>query len=281
MQISIVSGKGGTGKTTLATRLFLSKGGSTLLDCDVEEPNAGIFLQVSWSGVETCNSQFPVINEELCTHCGVCASFCSFNAILSSRQATIPLAERCHDCGGCALVCPQKAISYAERGIGKIGRGRSNGGDFAYGSLNVGELSGVGIIRKLRDSYRDGLVWIDGPPGTACSAVAAVYDADFAVLVGEPTPFGVSDMAMAVEMLRNLHVPFGVVVNKAGIGNSEIYEFCQKENIPILGEIPFDRSMAAEHAAGRVGFDSDERNELFAQLTGSILSAAGYAEVHV
>lgn len=281
MQISIVSGKGGAGKTTLATRLFLSRRGSTLLDCDVEEPNAGIFLDVSWNSVETCHSQYPEINEELCTHCGACASFCSFNAILSSSRATIPIAERCHDCGGCALVCPSHAISYAKRAIGKIGRGRANGGDFAYGSLNVGELSGVGIIRKLRESHRDGLVWVDGPPGTACSAVAAVYDADFAVLVGEPTPFGVSDIAMAVEMLRNLQVPFAVVVNKAGIGDGEIYEFCHNGNIPILGEIPFDRSMAVEYAAGRVGSDSDGRRDLFRQLTDSILSAAGYVGLTV
>lgn len=281
MQISIVSGKGGTGKTTLATRLFLSRRGSTLLDCDVEEPNAGIFLRISWNSVETCHSQFPVINDELCTRCGACASFCSFNAILSSSRAVLPIAERCHDCGGCALVCPQHAISYGERAIGKIGRGRANGGDFAYGSLNVGELSGVGIIRKLRDSSPDGLVWIDGPPGTACTAVAAVYDADFAVLVGEPTPFGLSDMVMAVKMLRNLKVPFAVVVNKAGIGDREIYRFCRNEDIPILGEIPFDRSMAVDYAAGRVGFDSDGRSDLFKQLTDSILSAAGYAEVKV
>lgn len=281
MQISIVSGKGGTGKTTLATGLFLSRRGSTLLDCDVEEPNAGIFLDISWNSVEACHSQYPIINEDLCTHCGACASFCSFNAILSSRRTTIPLAERCHDCGGCALICPQKAISYGERAIGKIGRGRANGGNFAYGSLNVGELSGVGIIRKLRDSSREGLVWIDGPPGTACSAVAAVYDTDFAVLVGEPTPFGVNDMAMAVEMLRNLYVPFGVVVNKAGIGDREIYDFCQKENIPILGEIPFDRSMAVEQATGRLDLETDGRMDLFTQLTDSILSAAGYSEVKV
>jgi MinD superfamily P-loop ATPase len=279
MQISIVSGKGGTGKTTLAARLFMSREGSTLLDCDVEEPNAGLFLNVSWDSVETVNSPYPIIDENLCTHCGSCASFCSFKAILSTGKVTIPLAERCHACGGCALVCPENAVTYGSRAVGKIGRGRANGGVFAYGCLSVGEYSGVGIIRRLRESAEGDLVLIDGPPGTACSAVAAVNGSDYAVLVGEPTPFGVSDMSMAVEMLRKLGVPFGVVVNKAGIGDREIYDFCGKENLQIVGEIPFDRSMAEDYAAGRKGFESDDRTNSFRQLGDAILRAAGYAGV--
>jgi MinD superfamily P-loop ATPase len=281
MQISIVSGKGGTGKTTLATRLFLSGEGSTLLDCDVEEPNAGIFLHVAWDGVEAFHSEYPEINEDKCTNCGACGSFCAFNAILSTTKATIPMAERCHGCGGCALVCPEDAITYRERPIGKIGRGSVGSRSFVYGSLNIGEYSGVGIIRKLREISSDSVVWIDGPPGTACSAVAAVDHADFAVLVGEPTPFGVSDMAMAVEMLRKLGVPFAVVINKAGIGNREIYDYCREESITILGEIPFDRSLAEDYAAGRIEGDRDSRTELFTSLAETILNAAGYLGVTV
>jgi len=281
MQISIVSGKGGTGKTTLATRFFLSGEGSTLLDCDVEEPNAGIFLHVVWDGVETYHSQYPEIDEAKCTHCAACGTFCTFNAILTTTKATVPLADRCHGCGGCALVCPEHAISYGKRPVGKIVRGSVGSRSFACGSLNVGEYSGVGIIRKLREVSSDSLVWIDGPPGTACSAVAAVDHADFAVLVGEPTPFGVSDMAMAVEMLRKLGVPFAVIINKAGIGNREIYDYCLEEAITILGEIPFDRSLAEDYAAGRIGWDSDDRTALFASLTEKILNAAGFPRVIV
>lgn len=281
MQISIVSGKGGTGKTTLATRFFLSGEGSTLLDCDVEEPNAGIFLHVAWDGVDTFHAQFPEIDEDKCTHCGACGSFCSFNAILSTAMATIPLSERCHGCGGCELVCPEHAISYGKRPIGKIARGSIGSRLFICGCLNVGEYSGVGIIRKLRDVSGDSLVWIDGPPGTGCSAVAAVDHADFAVLVGEPTPFGVSDMTIAVEMLRRLRVPFGVVVNKAGIGNREIYDYCLEESITILGEIPFDRSLAEDYAAGRIGWDSDDRTAFFSSLTNTILKAADFPGVTV
>ena len=276
MQIAIVSGKGGTGKTTLATRLFAVTEESTLLDCDTEEPNSGIFLDVAWNEIETVKTSYPEIDEDLCTHCGACAKFCAFGAILSAPTATIPMAERCHDCRGCAMVCPHDAITYQMRPMGKIGRGETKNGRFAFGELNIGEYSGVRIISLLRKNAADeDLVWIDGPPGTACSAVAAVQDADFAVLVGEPTPFGVSDMSMAVEMLRDLKVPFGIVVNKAGIGDDEIYDYCRKEHLEILGEVPFDRSMAEALAHGRKGWETLGA-EPWKTIADSILAAAAY-----
>jgi MinD superfamily P-loop ATPase len=279
MQISIVSGKGGTGKTTLATRLFQSVKGSSLLDCDVEEPNAALFLDVSWDSVESFYAEYPVICEDKCTHCGACASFCRFKAILSTSKATLPLAERCHACRGCGIVCPEHAISYRKREVGKISRGRTGGGYFASGSLNVGEYSGAGIIRRLRESAEGHLIWIDGPPGTGCAAAAAAIDADFAILVAEPTPFGVSDMIMAVEMLEKLEVPFGVVVNKAGVGNREIYDYCRNERIWILAEFPFSRSMAECYAQGKNGNGSDNLNELIDKLTQNVLQKTGFSGV--
>ena len=279
MQISIVSGKGGAGKTTLATHFFMAVPESALLDCDVEEPNASLFLNLGNTRDEEFETRYPVVDDEACTHCGACAAFCAFNALLVSPAAAIPLPERCHDCGGCALVCPENAIHYESRSIGRIRRGHAGDGRVAWGELNVGELSGVRMIRRLRQSASDdGVTWIDGPPGTGCAAVAAVEDADFAVLVGEPTPFGVSDMAMAADMIRDLGLPFGVVVNKAGIGNDEIYRYCRNEGLTILGEIPFDRGLAEAGAIGRLGWGHAGCTERFTDLARRIVAAAEAAE---
>ena len=285
MQIAIVSGKGGAGKTTLATRLFMAVPGSVLLDCDTEEPDAALFFDIHDVETEEVSVRFPLIDGETCTHCGACARFCAFGAILSSPAATFTLPERCHDCGGCAPVCPHGAITWDHRSIGRIIRGGTAGGDIATGELNIGEYSGVKIIRRLRDSAPpDRPVFIDGPPGTACAAdtqwivdftfracaaVSAVEEADYAILVGEPTPFGVSDMAMAVEMLRDLSIPFGVVVNRTGIGDREIHGYCRREDLEILGEIPFSRDMADELAAGLKGWGSS-RPALFRAIADRI-----------
>ncbi len=258
MQIAIVSGKGGAGKTTLATRLFMSTGG-VLLDCDTEAPNAAIFFDLSNRSEEVVETRHPVIGDE-CTNCGACARFCAFGAILSAPTATIPLVEKCHDCGGCFLVCPESAIRYDHRPMGRIQSADTEYGSLKWGELNIGEYSGVRIVRKLRnDAPMDAIVWIDGPPGTSCSAVAAVEDADYAILVGEPTPFGLSDMAMAGEMLESLKVPFGVVVNKVGTGDQGIQNYCHQEGLPLLGEIPFDRSVAESLATGKKGWYGSEQ----------------------
>jgi MinD superfamily P-loop ATPase len=277
MQISIVSGKGGAGKTTLAVGLFTARPGSTLADCDVEEPNAGLFLDIVWNAVETVRVGVPVINEKLCTHCGACARFCAFGAFLSAPTVTIPLPERCHDCGGCAMVCPAGAITYGSRPVGRIGQGSAGRGRFVFGELDIGEYSGVRIIRRVREiAGNEETVWIDGPPGTSCSAAAATEGCGYAVIVGEPTPFGVSDMAMAVEMLRKMGVPFGVIVNRDGIGDGEIDDYCRKEGLEVLGRIPFDRSVAEAMALGRAGRKALDMR-VFAPLAEAILKAASTA----
>ncbi|MCG8451627.1 MAG: ATP-binding protein [Spirochaetales bacterium] len=271
MEIAIVSGKGGAGKTTLATRLFLADPESVLLDCDVEEPNASLHLSVDWHGEEPMMARYPEIHEERCNHCGTCASFCAFKAILSGPAVTIPMPERCHDCGGCAMVCPQNAVEYKERPVGKISYGTVGSSFFAHGELNVGELSGVRMIRQLRSMpQKNQRVWIDGPPGTACAAVAAVEGADYVVVVGEPTPFGVSDMAMALDMLDGLKIPHGLVVNKAGIGNDEIHRYCHQRKVPILGEVPHSLELAQASAAGVKGWSELNPSNLFKELVQTI-----------
>lgn len=284
MRIAIVSGKGGAGKTTVATRLFRAVPGSILLDCDVEEPNAALFLRAGDFEEKTVSARYPSIDEEMCTHCGACASFCTFGALLNAKSMTIVMAERCHDCGGCDLVCPVSAVTYAERPVGKIVKGRTNEGVFAYGELNVGEFSGVRLIKELKSSViaadfgsngsTGEIVWIDGPPGTGCAAAEAVEDANYVVLVTEPTPFGASDMAMAAEMLVNTGIPFGVAINKDDGKNSEADVFCREQNIPILGRIPFDRGLAESSALGRLEWGSPEHDKPFLELTDAVLEAA-------
>ena len=279
MEIAIVSGKGGAGKTTLATRLFQSSPGDVLLDCDVEAPNCALLLDTVWERREVFEVEYPEIRDELCTGCGACASFCAFGAMLAAPDMAVPIPERCHACGGCALVCPHDAVIYGRRPAGEIAVGYAGGSGIVSGELALGEFSGTALIRRLRDAAGElegtGTVWIDGPPGTGCSAVAAVDEADFVVLVAEPTPFGLADMTMAVEMLRKLGRPFGVVVNKVGIGDDRIFDYCRDEAIPVLGEIPFSLEMARAYSRGRDGWRDAAEPDVFARLARVIKAEAG------
>lgn len=274
MKIAFLSGKGGTGKTTLSNNLATMIPGATLIDCDAEEPNSHIFMKPRIEKEEDLNIEYPVIDEEKCNYCGKCGAFCKFHALLCGKEMIMPLKEMCHSCGGCEMVCPQGAIHYESRPIGKIYRGISRKNlSFVYGILNVGELSGVKIINQVREMVlEDSLVLIDSPPGTSCATVAAVEGSDYAIIVSEPTPFGVSDMKMVVEMLRKMEIPMGVIVNKAGLGDDEIYSYCKEENLPIIGEIPFHRSMAEAYSKGILAVDADESfKDLYRDLAANIL----------
>jgi MinD superfamily P-loop ATPase len=253
MKIVVLSGKGGTGKTTISTNLAINMQNAVLIDTDVEEPNSHIFLKPHIEDTISVTKEYPRVTDQ-CILCGKCGDFCRYNAILPGRNKVLIFKEMCHDCGGCQLVCPTNAIEYISRGIGNIYSGASEYGvNMKYGDLDVGEVSGVKIIEKLKELVKDEeMVIIDAPPGTSCSTVAAATDADYAIIVSEPTPFGVSDMKMVVEMLRNMNIPFGVVVNKAGLGDEEIYRYCDEENIEILQEIPFDREIAKLYASGNI-----------------------------
>ncbi len=253
MNIVILSGKGGTGKTTVSTNLAETAGTVCLVDCDVEEPNCHLFLKPEKVHEIPVSIGYPVIDDERCISCGECARFCYFNAILSAGTTTITMPGLCHDCGGCALVCKYDAISYEYRRIGTITAGSDGEKTIMFGTLDVGEMSGVRIIEQMKSGIlKEGLTILDSPPGTSCSTVTAVTSADYAVLVAEPTPFGVSDMKMVVEMLEDLAIPFGVVVNKSGLGDEEVYEYCVSRAIPILGEIPFDKKVAEVYSSGKL-----------------------------
>lgn len=251
MKVVVASGKGGTGKTSVAVNLALSVGADQVLDCDVEEPNVHIFLKPKAIESQPVELLVPRIKEERCNYCRRCAEFCQYNALFVAGETAMVFPELCHSCGGCRLVCPEEAIEEIPRIIGRIFKGQANGVELVYGELNIGEPLAVPIISKVKEQAdEDGLVVLDAPPGSACPVVESVHGSDFCLLVTEPTPFGLHDLEVATMVVRQLGVPMGVVVNFAGIGDRGVYEFCEEQGIPVLMEIPFDRRIAELYSRG-------------------------------
>jgi len=249
--VAVASGKGGTGKTSLTVNLALSLSRVQVLDCDVEEPNAHILLQLSQVKTEPVYTAVPKVNEALCTYCGDCSKFCRFNALLTLKDKILVFPELCHSCGGCTLVCPQKAIQEERHQIGNLNYAQKGELTLVWGELTVGKPLAVPIIKAVKQQIDpERTVLLDSPPGTSCSFVETVGDCDFCILVTEPTPFGLHDLQIAVEVLKKLVVPFGVVVNRAGIGDQKVYDYCKKQNIPILMEIPYERRIAELYSKG-------------------------------
>jgi len=247
MIISVASGKGGTGKTLISTSLALSIMDKEIqfLDCDVEEPNAFLFLKPVIKEVIPVEMPVPDVNEEICTHCKKCAEFCEFSALLVSPNKVQLFPELCHSCGGCALICPVDAITEIPFRIGSLKIGNASNIDFVYGELEVSKPLSVPIIREVkRKIKKDKLVIIDSPPGASDPVIAAVSGSDFTILVTEPTPFGLHDLKIAVDVIKQLKIPFGVIVNRANLGDRKVYDFCKEKNIPVLLEIPYYRKIA-------------------------------------
>ncbi len=229
MKVVVASGKGGTGKTSVAVNLALSVDADQVLDCDVEEPNAHIFLRSEAAEPQPVELLVPRIVEERCTHCRRCAEFCQYNALFVAGETAMVFPELCHSCGGCRLVCPEDAIEETPRVIGWIFKGQADGVELVYGELNIGEPLAVPIISKVKEqARREGLVILDAPPGSACPIVEAVHGSDLCLMVTEPTPFGLHDLEVATEVVRQLGVPMGVAVNFAGIGDRGVYEYCER-----------------------------------------------------
>lgn len=251
MRISIASGKGGTGKTTVAVNLALSLGDCTLVDCDVEEPNTNVFLNIELEQVEEVNLHVPKIDKERCTLCGKCSEFCQYNALITLPKEVLLFPELCHSCGGCYLVCEDGAISEQKRPIGVINKGARKGITYLQGLLNIGEPMATPLIAALKDKIQDdNLVILDSPPGCACSFIETVRDSDHCILVTEPTPFGLYDLKLAVAVVRELNIPFSVIINKDGVGDDRVERYCEDEGIRVVMKIPYDTEIAKLYSQG-------------------------------
>lgn len=258
MIISVASGKGGTGKTTVSVNLARTIGaGVQLLDCDVEEPNAHLFLKGREIGSDIVTIPIPEVDESLCDGCGECGRLCRYHAIVSFGSAPLVFPDLCHGCGGCALVCPRGAIRETGKRIGVVETRDADGITLIQGRLDIGVAMAPPLIRVVKSRLnREKTAILDAPPGTSCPVIATVRGSDFVVLVTEPTPFGLHDLGLAIEMIREIAVPFGVVVNRMGAGDDRVHRFCRDEGVPILLEIPDDRRIAEAYSRGELMVDA-------------------------
>ena len=254
MIISVASGKGGTGKTLMASSLALSLKNEhqvQLLDCDVEEPNAHIFLNPAFSEREPVFIPVPQVDEAKCTYCGKCSEVCAYHAMAVFEGGVLVFSELCHGCGACSYLCPEGAISEVGREIGVVEIGQADGIEFIHGKLTVGEAMAPPIIRQVKKHIDPKkTVIIDASPGTSCPVVETVKGSDFCLLVTEPTPFGLNDLALAVEVVRKLDISQGVIINRAGGGDDKVEEYCRREGIPIMLRIPLDTQIARLYSRG-------------------------------
>ena len=255
MQIAIASGKGGTGKTTIATNLacHIARSGDDVqyIDCDVEEPNGHIFLKPEISKTQPVTIDTPEVDAEKCDGCGKCGQICQYSAIVCLQETVMTFEQLCHSCGGCMLVCPTGAITAKQRQIGFFDLGTADGVRFAQGRLNIGDIHTPGLIKRVKqEAAKQGYVILDAPPGTSCPVIEAVKDADFVLLVTEPTPFGLNDLRLAVGMVRELKLPFAVAINRSDVGDDQVRRYCYRESIEIVLEIPDDRRIAEAYSVG-------------------------------
>jgi len=288
MRITIASGKGGTGKTTVAVNLALALAGMghsvVYADCDVEEPNGHIFLKPALDGSEEVGARIPIVDGDACTACGECGRICQFSAIVCLGETpAMTFPELCKGCGGCLLVCDDGAISEGVRTLGVIekgraaapGRGADGGIGFIHGRLRVGEAQSPPLIRRVKGELpAAGIAVLDSPPGTSCPVVETVRESDFVLLVTEPTPFGLNDLKLAVGMVRALDVPFAVAINRCDAGDDGVARYCGEEGIRILFEMKDDRRIAEAYSRGEtIARALPEYGALFERLGNDILEA--------
>jgi len=260
MKIAIASGKGGTGKTTLATNLAcsLARTGQTVqyLDCDVEEPNGHLFLKPDIQKTHNVTIPMPQVDTDLCCACGKCGQLCQYSAIVCLKDTVMTFEQLCHACGGCMRVCPTNAITEKPKEIGAVDVGAAHGVSFGQGRLNVGDIHTPPLIKQVKaQALQHGIVIIDAPPGTSCPVIEALKGCDFALLVTEPTPFGLNDLKLAVGMVQELKCPFAVVINRSEADQTLIHAYCREEGLDIVWELPDDRRIAEAYSVGKMIVD--------------------------
>ncbi len=275
MRIAVLSGKGGTGKTLVSVNLAAVASKSVYIDCDVEEPNGHLFFKPEHIQEEEISVKIPLLDNKLCNGCRKCVDFCKFNALAYIKDKVIIFDEICHSCGGCMMLCPQNALSEKEKVIGKVQKGTSDQVFVNTGILNTGEASGIPIIKKLLDDIGNKTripTFIDCPPGSACIVMESIKDADYCVLVAEPTLFGVHNLSMVYELVKLFEKPFGVVLNKCLDGKNPAEEFCLEENIKIIGRIPFDEQLGMINSNAEIVARVNEKyKHLFSSLLDTVI----------
>lgn len=280
MKIAVLSGKGGTGKTLVSVNLAAAADTATYVDCDVEEPNGHLFLKPVDVKTETIAVKIPVVDPNLCDGCRKCVEFCNFNALAYLKDKLIIFDDICHSCGGCVILCPQKALTERDKVIGKVQRGMSGNVRVETGILNTGEATGIPIIENLLDGVRaraddDEMVVIDCPPGSACIVMESIKDADYCVLVAEPTLFGVHNLNMVYDLVQLFDKPFGVVLNKCLDGENPAEVFCVERDIDILGRIPFDHDLGLLTSNAKIAVHENEKyKEDFTELLRTVIEKA-------
>jgi len=280
MIISVASGKGGTGKTTIATSLAAVLGSKAqLLDCDVEEPNCHILMTPVLQTSESVTVPVPIVDMDKCTLCGKCGEVCRFSAIVVIGDQVLTFPEMCHGCGGCSLLCPERAIREGSRELGVRETGFAGPVDFVQGRLRIGEAMSPPLIRAVKEKIEPGKIAIlDAPPGASCPVMNTVMGSDFIILVTEPTPFGLHDLQIAVEAISHLQIPHGVILNRSDVGDAEVEKFCEQQGIPLLAKIRHSREIAEGYAKGNLLVTSaPEYIRLFLQLFERIRGLIGIA----
>ncbi len=285
MIVTVASGKGGTGKTTVTASLATIWQSKLLtVDLDVEEPNLHLFLHPEIETTSTAEMEIPVLDLSKCSLCGKCAELCQFKAITMMGKFLMTFPDMCHGCGGCLAICPDGALSPGRRELGEIIRGRAGKADFIMGRIRIGEAMTPPLMNIIKDEVAATIrenpmdVLIDAPPGVSCPAVTSVIDSDVIVLVTDSTPFGFHDFVLAWEAFSPFGKPMGVVINRAGLGASEIYRFCADKSLPVLAEIPYDRAIAEAYSKGQVITTvSENLRELFVTLKQQIENLAAGA----
>ncbi len=277
MKIAVSSGKGGTGKTTVATNLAVTAAraghSAAYLDCDVEEPNGFLFLKPTIHETRPVNVSVPAVDLDACNGCGQCGRICQFSAIVVMNKKVLLFHELCHGCGGCWQVCPTGAITESHRQTGQVDLGTADGVHCVGGLLNIGEAMSPPVIAAVKTAAPDVDVTIlDSPPGTSCPVIESVRGSDLVLLVTEPTPFGLHDLKLAVAMVRALALPFAVVINRADIGDDATTTYCAQEGIDVLAEIPDDRRVAEAYSRGEMACDAvDAYRQLYSDLLERLL----------
>ncbi len=266
MNIAVLSGKGGTGKTTVATNLALALK-ANYVDCDVEEPNGFLFLKPKVDTEEKVMVEYPIIDDDKCTNCGACVNVCNFNALAKIKDDIMLFQKLCHGCGACEIACNYNAITYDKREIGKIQKGKVRDINCSRGILNISEPMAVPVIRELLNSLLEGINLIDCPPGTSCNVVNSLKYANGAILVTEPSEFGLHDLKMAVELVRMYNIPFGIIINKDDEKDNIVKAYCRKEKIPLIGTIPYSRNTAVLYSKGEILYDDLYHKKVFDKLS--------------